>query len=53
VAVIVEGFTFLGSSDAYQQSSQETPLSSKRTLDDLWDRTDVDPLKPDEAPFAF
>jgi hypothetical protein len=37
----------------YQQSSQETPLSSKRTLDDLWDRTDVDPLKPDEAPFAF
>ncbi|KAN0068200.1 hypothetical protein V8E54_013770 [Elaphomyces granulatus] len=47
-----DGFTFLGSNDGpAQHSSPQTPLSSnKRTLRDLWDRTDVDGIGGPSTP---
>jgi hypothetical protein len=52
LAVMVDGFTFLGSNDGpAQHSSPQTPLSSnKRTLRDLWDRTDVDGIGGPSTP---
>ncbi|KAN0083615.1 hypothetical protein V8E54_002703 [Elaphomyces granulatus] len=49
---MVDGFTFLGSNDGpAQHSSPQTPLSSnKRTLRDLWDRTDVDGIGGPSTP---
>jgi hypothetical protein len=48
LAVLVDNFNFLSGSEiplsSSLQSSPQTPLSTKRTIRDLWDRTDVDGL---------
>jgi hypothetical protein len=44
LAILVDGFTFLSGNNNHSSSqltSPKTPLSTKRSLKDLWDRTDL------------
>lgn len=60
LAVLVDNFNFLGGNEIPSgssiQSSQQAPLSTKRTIRDLWDRTGLDgidgsPLTKRRLPF--
>ena len=60
VLVVVDNFNFLGGNEVPSgssiQSSPQTPLSTKRTIRDLWDRTDVDGIggsPPTKRPLPF
>jgi hypothetical protein len=45
LAVLVDDFKFVGGTDNFSQSgSPQTPLSNKRTVPDLWDRSNVDDI---------
>jgi hypothetical protein len=45
LAVLVDDFKFVGGTDNFSQSgSPQTPLSNKRTVSDLWDRSNVDDI---------